>query len=330
MRLLNRPLSVTCAFLLIISLNLLTSQGAIAAKSKVPQLNCSGSGELSGNHPGWTSISAQQLTVVQAGSNNYDLYWCPATAPHGQDEISYTVTSTLGAITCETTLLTCSMRGISATSKLSLMASDETGSYPSDQLAIQNSGVPISCIKIAMKCNAGPGVQSYPTYGNSAPIGLGSCTFAAVANWQEIALGSHPDPALVYKQFTSAGGNANLGLTTDQVFNYWRTFGVAGVFLTSASALPVDPINLQREIDDPHVRTVIASLNLSKNQNFAGTSNPNPSYHWVVVSGYTPQGPLVVTWGQTLLMTWQQWNLEAVTMWQITTGNDLKSLVGSK
>ena len=120
---------------------------------------------------------------------------------------------------------------------------------------------------------------------------------------------------------------ANVGLTTDQVFNYWRTFGIAGVLLKNSDALAIDPINLQRAIDDPNVRTVIASLNLVKNQNSAGTSNPNPSYHWVVVTGYTPQGPLVVTWGQTLQMTWQQWNLEAVTMWRIGTGNDLKSLV---
>jgi hypothetical protein len=29
--------------------------------------------------------------------------------------------------------------------------------------------------------------------------------------------------------------------------------------------------------------------------------------HDVVVDGFTPEGPLVVTWGQTVQMTWQQW-----------------------
>jgi len=159
---------------------------------------------------------------------------------------------------------------------------------------------------------------------------MGSCTFAAVANWQEIALGLHPDPSLINKQFVAAGGNVNLGLTTDQVFNYWRTFGIAGVFLDSSKQLPIDPVNVQRAIDDPNIRVIIASLNLGKNQNFAGISIANPSYHWVVVDGYTPQGPLVVTWGQTLQMTWQQWNLEAVTTWTVSTGNQLKSLLGNQ
>ena len=327
LKLLTRPTSFFLVLISISALNVVVVQNAIGATVRAPKLNCSGSGELSGMHPGWSSSGAQQLTVVEVSSNNFNLYWCPAAAPQGVGPISYTVTSMLGAITCETTLLFCSMRGISSISNLSLMATDETGSYASDGPAIQNSGLLYTCIKSAMKCNLGPGIQSYPTYGNIAPMGLGSCTFAAVANWQQIALGLHPDPALIYKEYLAAGGNANVGLTTDQVFNYWRTFGVAGVFLKNSDALAIDPINLQRAIDDPNVRTVIASLNLVKNQNFAGTSNLNPSYHWVVVTGYTPQGPLVVTWGQTLQTTWQQWNLEAVTMWRIGTGNDLKSLV---
>ena len=301
-----------------------------ASTAKVPRLNCVGSGEITGLHPGWSTLSAQQLTVVQSTSSSFRVYWCPAAAPQGTGMISYTLTSMLGAITCETTLLTCTMSGISTASKLSLMASDETGSYPSEQIAIQNSGIPTPCVRSPMKCNIGPGFLTFPTYGNSAPTGMGSCTFAAVANWQEIALGLHPDPSLINKQFVAAGGNVNLGLTTDQVFNYWRTFGIAGVFLDSSKQLPIDPVNVQRAIDDPNIRVIIASLNLGKNQNFAGISIANPSYHWVVVDGYTPQGPLVVTWGQTLQMTWQQWNLEAVTTWTVSTGNQLKSLLGNQ
>ena len=302
------------------------SDPVFAGATKSPRLNCVGSGETSGAHPGWSSLNAQQLTLVYVSNSNYMIYWCPAAAPNGTGVISYTVTSPLGAITCMTEGLSCSMKGITANSNLSLMATDETGSYNSSQIAIQNSGIPVSCIKALMKCNLGPGVQSYPTFGNMAPVGLGSCTFAAVANWEEIALGLHADPVVVSKQFNAAGGTANLGLTTDQVFNYWRTFGVAGVFLQGATAIPTDPINVQRSIDDTSTRVLIASLNLAKSQNFAGTTNPNSSYHWVVLSGYTPQGPLVVSWGRTLQMTWQQWNFEAVTMWKIETGNSLKAL----
>ena len=38
-----------------------------------------------------------------------------------------------------------------------------------------------------------------------------------------------------------------------------------------------------------------------------------------VVDGFTPQGPLIVTWGHTLQMTWEQWNAEVVSMWGIST-----------
>lgn len=41
--------------------------------------------------------------------------------------------------------------------------------------------------------------------------------------------------------------------------------------------------------------------------------------HEVVVDGFTPRGPLVVSWGQTLQMTWRQWSAEAIGMWAVAT-----------
>jgi hypothetical protein len=218
------------------------------------------------------------------------------------------------------------MTGISPASNLTLMATDETGSYLSSDPAIQNSGLPTSCVKSRMFCNPGSTGLVFPAYGNVAPTGFGNCTFAAVANWEQIVLGIHPDPASINEQFKSAGGSGALGLTDDQVFNYWSSFGIAAVFLKSAHSIPIDPQSLMRSVDDRGVRAVIASLNLAKNQNFAGTTNPAASYHWVVIDGYTPQGPLVVTWGKRVQMSWQQWNLEAVMSWSLETGNSMVAL----
>lgn len=286
-----------------------------------PHLLCQGSGEIFGIHPGWLDGPSQKLTTIPLGNSNFGIYWCPAAAPRGVGQISYTVTSSLGGISCETTALSCYMSGISDTAKLWLMATDETGSYSTGSLAIANSGIPVTCKKELDICNPGPAIRSFPNFGNSAPEGIGDCTFAAVANWELVTLGLKADPDLIKAQFNAAGGTYNLGLTTDQVFNYWKVFGIAGIFATQVITLPTDPTTLKRSIDDSGTRAVIASLSLIKNQNFAGTSNPNASYHWVVVVGYTPQGPLVVTWGQTMQMTWQQWNLESVTMWKISTGS---------
>jgi hypothetical protein len=41
--------------------------------------------------------------------------------------------------------------------------------------------------------------------------------------------------------------------------------------------------------------------------------------HVAVVVGFTPVGPLVVSWGETLQMTWEQWRSEIAGMWAIET-----------
>jgi len=284
-----------------------------------PHLYCSGSGELSGAHPGWSSEKAINLTSVDLSSYKHALYWCPASANPGGGAISYTVTAMFGALTCETIQTYCVMDGIPAGTAFQIMASDETGSYPSTNFAIQNSGTLLLCNTRVNFCNPGPGNLTFPSYGNVAPIGIGDCTFAAVANWEEIVLGTIPDTALIQSSFAAAGGTFNLGLTNSQVFNYWRDHGIGGTLLNAALPFYTDPVHLMNAIDDSGVRAVIASLNLAKGQNFAGNTMPEASYHWVVVDGYTPQGPLVATWGKTLQMTWQQWNFEIVSMWGITT-----------
>jgi len=291
-----------------------------------PHLQCQGSGELNGAHPGWSSHNAIQLTWVDLSNFRHALYWCPAAAPSGGGTISYTVTAMLGATTCETTKTYCEMDGAPTGITFEIMATDETGSYASPNFAIQNSGTPVLCNTAVNYCNPGPGNLTFPAYGNVAPIGIGDCTFAAVANWEEIVLGTTPDSALILSQFAAAGGTYNLGLTNSQVFNYWRDYGIGGTFLNAELPFYADPASLMKAIDTQSVRAVIASLNLAKGQNFAGNTMREPSYHWVVVDGYTPQGPLVATWGTTLQMTWQQWNLEVVSIWGISTRLQVPSL----
>lgn len=284
-----------------------------------PHLECDGSGELMGAHPGWSSEKAIKLTLVDDSIFRRAFFWCPAAAPSANGTISYTITSKLGAVTCETTQTFCELEGVPTGTAFEIMATDESGSYPLPTFAIQNTGTPVLCNTAANFCNPGPGNLIFPSYGNMAPVGIGDCTFAAVANWEEIVLGTTPNTSLILNEFADAGGTSNLGLTNSQVFNYWRTHGIGGTYLNSELPFYADPVHLKMAIDDPGVRAVIASLNLAKGQSFAGTTMPEASYHWVVVDGYTPQGPLVATWGKTLQMTWQQWSSEIVSMWGITT-----------
>ena len=284
-----------------------------------PQLICTGSGELSGNHPGWSSPQAIKLTLVALADSGFGVYWCPAAAPSGKGVISYTVTAAVNGITCETTSTQCTMFGITEQTPLSIMATDATGSYPLVGSAYQNSGV-VTLAPQGSSTNLRVKANTLSSYGNNEVSGVKSCTFAAVANWEQVALGLKPDPTTINAEFQRSGGAAS-GLTNDQVFAYWITYGIGGVHLKTANSQLIDPVSIQAVVGDPKNKAVIAQLYFAKGQNFAGVQMNEPSYHWVVINGFTPTGPLAITWGSTLQMTWQQWNAEIVTAWTITTRN---------
>jgi len=301
-----------------LNVSLLTSTSPQDRNLKPPVMACQGSGEVSGFHPGWSSSSAIQLTAVDFGSGSHALFWCPAAAPNGSGIISYIVTTTLGGLTCETTLTTCLILGFNGKQSYQLTASDQSGSYAYGLPTIQSSETSYPCIPTPLICNTSQLLKFFPTYGNVPPLSLGDCTFAAVADWEHIVLGSSPDATLLGLQFSQAGGTASIGLSDFTVFAYWKKFGITGTVLTSDLAISPLPENIRSTIDDPKVKALIASLHIQNGQYLGGARLEAPSFHWVVVDGYTPQGPLVVTWGQTIQMTWQQWNQEVGTAWKIS------------
>ncbi len=285
-----------------------------------PNLACEGSGETSGIYPGWSSSSASHLTNVPLeNAGSYGIYWCPAANPQGKGLISYTITTSPGGASCETIETQCVISNVSSNSTFYLMATDEVGSYKYSQPLISNSGETELCQNFLNWCNSTLADQTYPAYGNVAPVSIGDCTFAAVANWEQIVLGKDPDPTQIGFEFGKAGGSQTPGLTSDQVFRYWQNNGIAGVYLKTAQSYFVDPYDLENAIDNPDIGVVIAQLKFSVGDPFAGYNISESGGHWLLVVGYTPTGPLVVTWGGTLQMTWQQWNYETTAMWGITT-----------
>jgi len=281
-----------------------------------PELDCSGSGEKVGAHPGWSSTAAINLTLVDIGNSNYGLYWCPAAAPSGRGEISYTVTEASQGTGCETTATYCAISGVTEQTPLWIMATDATGSYPINGKAIQNSGQISSCDLTSPLCNLRLELLNKDFVGGAGKV-VADCTFTAVANWEKVALGAVVDATQVSSEFASTGG-VNSGLTDDQVFLYWKQHGIGGVHLGSATRLAIDPVTLVGTMGNPGIKAVIAQLSFSVGQRFAGSVMSTPSFHWVVIDGVTPVGPLAVSWGKTVQMTWQQWNVEAANMWEIS------------
>jgi len=284
-----------------------------------PHLDCSGSGEVSGDHPGWSSATASQLTVVTVDPQNYGIYWCPASAPFGDGFISYTVTATPDAITCETTNTYCLMPNTIDGKYFTIMATDRTGSYDSNVSIVPNSGLIQSCTNAMNACNIDAVFENYPTFGNLAPELLGDCTFAAVADWEEAYLGLTQSPAQIEAEFSDALGKTEKELSNEELFAYWKRSGIGDTFLQQATSLSLDPFTVESALDTPITRDLIAQLQLTAGDNFAGYQIAQSGYHWVVVDGYTPKGPIIITWGQILQMTWQQWNYDAQNLWSITT-----------
>jgi hypothetical protein len=163
-------------------------------------------------------------------------------------------------------------------------------------------------------CFYGPITTSYPTYGNTAPALLGDCTFAAAALWQQIVLGRHPDPTQIGYEFADAGGTEAGGLAQERLWSYWHTHGIAGSVLNGITSYTRSQADVENGVRD--YTALIVELRFGQGWGFAQYTMPAGA-HDVVVDGFTPVGPLVVSWGQTLQMTWAQWEAEAVGMWGI-------------
>lgn len=163
------------------------------------------------------------------------------------------------------------------------------------------------------ECDYGDSSESFQSWGNVAPEPLGDCAFASVADWEQIALHREADPTLIGYEYAKAGGTEN-GLPQDTLWSYWRSDGIAGVHLTGLHSFTTTVADVVNGVRD--YGATIAELSFEAGWGFGPYTMP-ASLHDVVVDGFTPEGPLVVSWGETLQMTWEQWRDEAAGMWGV-------------
>ncbi len=119
-------------------------------------------------------------------------------------------------------------------------------------------------------------------------------------------------------EFAEAGGSAADGLTMSQLFNYWDEDGIAGYYLHGYTSYYTDQVDVENGVLD--YTAMIASLNFVAGD-YIGDEQVSAGGHVVVVDGYTPEGPLVVSWGTTIQMSWQQWNAEVTGMFGINASS---------
>lgn len=163
------------------------------------------------------------------------------------------------------------------------------------------------------ECAYGAAYESFQTWGNVAPNTLGDCTFAAAANWEQIVLGVHAEPTVIGYEFSQAGGTER-GLAQNALWSYWERPGIAGIYLTGLNRYTTTREDVENSVRD--YGALIAELQFVANDGF-GEYEVAAGLHDVVVDGFTPEGPLAVSWGETIQMTWEQWDHEVLGMWGI-------------
>jgi len=283
-----------------------------------PDLQCGVTPQVAFQKPGWQSSDAPKLTTTWITSGVLQATWCAASVVStgtGYGPIIYTVTVDPGGETCTTWKETsCTIKNVPNGAVTSyLMATNEIGTNVAGISTIVNSGKIENCTQGETDCFPGPVNELFQAYGNTY-AGLGDCTFAAAADWEQLNLGIQPDPTTIGLEFRDAGGSETGGLSANALFNYWQTHGIANVIAKKVSRYYTDEIDLENGIRD--YGELLASLAFSPGQNIAGIPQDGGG-HMLVVDGFTTEGPVVVTWGMTLQMTWQQWNLEVTGLWGI-------------
>ena len=165
------------------------------------------------------------------------------------------------------------------------------------------------------QCDYGAGEQDFPTWGNAPNAGVSDCTFAAAANWEQVVLGWEPYMSAISEEFAQAGGNTQTGLEQAALWSWWEREGIAGSYLTSVDPSPTTPAALRAGVR-AH-KALIAQLHLTAGWRIGRFYGP-AGLHDVLVVGFTPPGPLIVSWGRVLQLSWGQWAAWAVGLWSLT------------
>jgi hypothetical protein len=138
----------------------------------------------------------------------------------------------------------------------------------------------------------------YPTWGNTAPaslaeagpedLGIADCVFAAIANWEIVALHYKPSFTEIVSEFYKAGGKYSIGIETENWTKYWRYHGIGGV-KAHAWQRPNSRKEVERQLTRGHPLIVMNN-------------------HAVLVTGFDKQGVFFVTYGETRKWTWHEWS----------------------
>jgi hypothetical protein len=211
----------------------------------------------------------------------------------------------------------CTIGGLVAGDRytVSVTASSALGVSPPAQPATSEILGIVMC-STGQTCDYGPSETLYQNYENMVPYNLNDCTLAAVANWETIVLGETPNQTDIINQYNEMDVGTNSGVATLQLFDAWENGGIGGVTISSYTPVSASEASVESAVSSD--KALLVDLSLSAGETVGTIHVTSAMGHFGVVDGFTPTGPLLVTWGMTLQMTWAQWNTEAVGVWSAT------------
>jgi hypothetical protein len=164
-------------------------------------------------------------------------------------------------------------------------------------------GSPLKC-HASTNCFVPFSRTNFPAYGNVAPATMPDCAMAAAADFIALTTGNTPNASEIGFDFAKAGGSG-AGMTLRQLRNYWQNTGISGTTLNSWVSIGSAPQIVKKALRSKSL--LLVDMTFRSNTQI-GNYQVSAASHAAVVDGFTPKGPLLVTWGTTIQMTWQQWN----------------------
>ena len=201
---------------------------------------------------------------------------------------------------------------VNGVSSFSMPATSNPVVFQSAQ-PIANSG---TCT-VRQSCDLGPKQISFASFDNGGAGNLNDCSFAGAADWETVVLGTTLNNASLIDEYNTATVGTNTGPIVSCALDVLGNQGISGTFASGAESIDTHRSNIQRRVLES--KAVIAQLRFNSLDQIGNLTMAFAGSHFVVVDGFTPVGPRVVTWGSTVQMTWAQWNDEIVGSWKITS-----------
>ena len=145
----------------------------------------------------------------------------------------------------------------------------------------------------------------FPTYGNVYPSNLSDCLFAAAADWRIIVRHHTPQSADVIADYRRATAGGHTGIDVETFSTYWTRHGIAGQRIHGWHTVNMAGVDDVEAAVRRHKALLV--IFLFHDGDTVGGVHAGVGGHAAIIDGYSPKGPLVVTWGTTYQMTWSEY-----------------------